>query len=197
MIAVWGIVLGLVLGKVRGGTFENLGKLQLRWLVLAFVALGIQLLTFPTPWWAHPPLAEATRGWHLFSYALIVAFLGANRRLVPLWGIAAGVMMNLVVITANGGLMPTNPDALSASGNQEVAERLAQSREATLGNVVVMSADTRLNVLGDWLYLPQWIPFGDAFSLGDVALMVGVAWLIQRAMVSKHVQPPKTDSGWD
>ncbi len=85
--------------------------------------------------------------------------------------------------------MPTNPEALSASGNHEVAQLLTESPEATLGNVVVMSADTRLNVLGDWLYLPPWVPFGDAFSLGDLALMIGVAWLIQRAMIGRYSNP--------
>jgi hypothetical protein len=122
--------------------------------------------------------------WHLGSYALVAAFLAVNWRLTPLWGIALGAALNVIVIGANGGLMPTDLRALERSGNAEVVELLASSPEATVANVVAMGPHTRLDFLGDWLYLPPWVPLGDAFSIGDAVLFVGVVWLIQRAMVS-------------
>lgn len=175
-----------MIGLLRGGTFENLGKLQLRGIPLVFAALGIQLLLFPTPWWPTPLIAIGVRLWHLGSYILIAAFLVANWRLTPLWGVTLGAALNVLVIAVNGGLMPTNLHALERSGHADVAEYLASTPGATTANVVAMGPQTSLNLLGDWLYLPAWVPFGDAFSIGDAVLMVGVAWLIQRAMVVKN-----------
>tara|TARA_B100000614_G_scaffold8871_1_gene8043 strand:- start:742 stop:1320 length:579 start_codon:yes stop_codon:yes gene_type:complete len=191
VIALWGIVLGLVIGLARGGSFENLGTLRLRGLPLVFLALAIQILTFPTPWWSAPPLASAARAWHLISYALLLVFLILNRRLVPLWGIAAGALMNIIVIAANHGLMPTDPHALAASGNPAVAEALTATPGATSGNVIAMGPNTRLDFLGDWLYLPPWVPFGDSFSPGDLVLMLGVAWLLQHAMRVRGAGTPR------
>jgi Kef-type K+ transport system membrane component KefB len=172
---------------VRGGTFENLGTLRLRAIFLVFVALGIQLLLFPTPWWPTPPIVSGVRAWHLASYFLLATFLAANWRLTPLWGVALGAALNTLVIAVNGGLMPTSLRALERSGNADVAEYLASTPDASTANVIAMGPQTTLDVLGDWLYLPAWVPFGDAFSIGDAVLMVGVAWLIQHAMVTKNL----------
>lgn len=149
------------------------------------MALGIQLLLFPTPWWPTPLITTGVRAWHLGSYTLVGAFLASNWRLTPLWGVTLGAALNVVVIAVNGGLMPTSLRALERSGNADVAEYLASTSGAATANVVAMGPHTSLNLLGDWLYLPAWVPFGNAFSIGDAVLMVGVAWLIQRAMVGK------------
>lgn len=182
MIALWGILLGVVIGFARRGKLENLGAVRLRGVWLVFFALAIQLLIFPTSWWAEPPISRATSVWHVGSYAMILAFLLVNRRIVHLWGIALGILMNLSAITANGGYMPTSLDALRASGRSSVVEQLLSSSGGSYGNVVVMSETTRLNFLGDWLSVPPWIPLGGGFSPGDLVLMIGVAWLIQSAM---------------
>ncbi len=186
MIALWGIVLGIVVGLVRGGSFDNLGTLHLRGLILVFAALGLQSLIFPTLWWSIPPLSWMPQVWHILSYVLLIVFLFANRKLPQLWGIAAGVMLNIIVISANQGFMPSNLDALAASGYPETAELLARSDGGNIRNIIAMGPDTRLNFLGDWLYLPPWVPFGVSFSPGDLILMIGVFWLIQHAMVVRN-----------
>lgn len=183
MIVIWGILLGVVVGFLRGGTFANLGTLRLRGVLLVFAALGIQLLTFPTPWWPQPPLAPVSAIAHIASYVLIAVFVVINRRVRGIVGIALGGFLNVVVIVANGGHMPSKLSALAASGNVEAATHLAENPGRTVGNVVAMGPDTRLNILGDRMYLPQWVPFGASFSIGDAVLAIGMLWLIQRAMV--------------
>lgn len=92
-----------------------------------------------------------------------------------------GLLLNLAVIAANGGYMPASAEALRRAGFSSVAQALeAGTRQ---GNTVLMSAKTRLNFLGDWLFLPAWVPLSSAFSLGDVLLGIGAAAFLTRRLV--------------
>jgi len=183
VIALWGVLFGLIIGFARGGSFAHLAATELKGLALLFAALALQLLIFPTPWWPEPPVAFATTFFHLASYALLVLFFFLNRALAPLWGVAAGMVMNLTVVAANGGYMPTSLRALRAAGEARIAEHLVHAADGTYGNVIRLSDSTRLNLLADRLAVPAWVPLGSAFSLGDLVLTISAAWLIQWLMV--------------
>lgn len=186
MIALWGIVFGLVIGFARRGSLRHLARFELRHGYLIFLALAIQLLIFPTPWWPEPPLSRATSLFHLASYGLILLFLVLNRQHKPFWGVGAGMALNLTVIAANGGYMPTRLQALRRAGDEEIADKLLTSADGTYGNVVIMDEATKLNGLGDWLSIPPWLPLASSFSVGDVILMVSVAWLLQGLMATRN-----------
>ena len=171
MILLWGAVLGVLLGWVTGGRLRNLERLQLRWGWLILASLAIQVLIFPLgP--ADPLLPYATVPLHFLSYGLLALFLGLNLRHWPLGLLALGLAANLVVIAANGGYMPASAEALRRAGMDEVAQTLLT--QGRLGNVVLMGEGTRLNFLGDWLWLPRWVPFSAAFSLGDFLIGLGL-----------------------
>ncbi len=180
MIAVGAVLLGLLIGFSRGGTLKGIGELRLRGLWVVFAALLIQMLIFPSPLIGQPPIRVGTQYLHIASYALIVGFLVWNRRV--LWPVMPGMVLNLVAIVANGGYMPASVDALYASGRTAVARALSASPDGTLSNVVAMGESTRLDILGDWLYVPPSVPLATSFSLGDVLLLFGIAWVIQAGM---------------
>ena len=183
MFPLWGLALGLVVGWLRGGTLTRLATLELKAVWLIFVALVLQLLIFPTPWF--PPLISwGTTYFHFASYALVALFFGANYRMGSLWTMALGMVINALVITANGGYMPASAGALRAAGKAYTATQLLNMQR--YANAVLMDEHTRLNVLGDWLYVPTWVPWANAFSLGDMVLMLGLAWLVQSAMVGRY-----------
>lgn len=48
-----------------------------------------------------------------------------------------------------------------------------------------MTEDTRLDFLGDWLYLPTWMPLSSVFSLGDGILSLGAASFLARRTVRR------------
>ena len=77
-----------------------------------------------------------------------------------------------MVIAANGGYMPASAQALRQAGMEEVAQTLLS--QGRLGNVVLMGEATKLNFLGDWLWLPGWVPLSAAFSLGDLLIGLGL-----------------------
>jgi len=179
MLYLIAIAIGLAIGFARGGRLPHLVRLRLRWLWLVPVALLIQLLIFPLVSGA-PLLPYAKAPLHILSYAILVFWLVMNVRGLPIGALLAGAACNLVTIASNGGYMPASTTALQRAGLGYTADRLQEGE--ILANVIRMSPSTRLNVLGDWLYLPSWIPFATAFSIGDVLIMVGLAWLIARGM---------------
>lgn len=180
MIPVGAIVLGLVIGFLRGGRLGALGQLRLGGIWILFLGLLLQLLIFPSPLWSPAPIRHGVEFLHVASYAFTVAFLIWNRRV--LWPVIPGMILNVLPIVANGGYMPASLDALRSSGRHEEAAALAASSDGTFGNVVVMGERTRLDFLGDWIYVPEWFPLATSFSIGDVLILAGIAWVIQAGM---------------
>ena len=188
MFPLWGLMLGLVIGFLRGGRLANLSALSLRAVWLVFTGLVLQLLIFPTPWF-NPLIQTGTEYFHFASYGLIALFFIVNWRVWTLWLMALGMVLNAIVITVNGGYMPASAAALEAAGKIEAAEQLRNATGHVYANTILMSENTQLNFLGDWLYVPSWVPLANAFSLGDLVLMIGIAWLIQSAMC-RPASPP-------
>lgn len=179
MILLWGAVVGLLLGWFTRGRLKNLEQLQLRagWLVLG--ALLIQVLIFPLGH-ADPLIPYATAPLHFLSYGLLALFLGLNFRHWPLALMSLGLVANVGAIAANGGYMPASAEALRQAGMEEVAQTLLS--QGRLGNVVLMGEATRLNFLGDWLWLPRWVPLSAAFSLGDLLIGLGLVFFFPYGM---------------
>ena len=102
---------GLLAGLLLGGSVGNLGSLRVRWLSLAYVGLGLQVLAFPSgllPW---STSAGAARVLWLASYVVLGAFVLRNVRLPGVALIGVGQLCNLAAITANGGDMPVTQRA--------------------------------------------------------------------------------------
>jgi hypothetical protein len=157
-----GVVLLVCLATVplAGGRLGALADVRFRapWLALAAIAVQIVVIS----------ILPGGAGWihhaaHLASYGLIAAFLWANRRLPFLWLAAIGGGLNLAAITANGGVMPADPDALAAAGIEQKAGDFANSTAV---------AHPHLSFLGDVFAVPSSLPVSNVFSVGDVILVV-------------------------
>ncbi len=178
MVLLWAILLGVLIGLVHHRGLAHLAQLKLRagWLVL--LAMLTQILILPLGPGAKPIVTWGMEYLHIGSYLLLLLFAVVNFRERALWVMALGMLSNLIVITANGGHMPASLDALRAAGRTATVERLLT--EGVSGNVVLMSDQTKLNFLGDIFWLPSWVPFANAFSIGDLLLALGVIWLLQK-----------------
>lgn len=182
MPLLWAVLVGLVLGYLRGGRLGNLAAVKLRWAWLLLPSLILQFLIFPLGS-REPIIPWGTPYWHILSYLFLLAFLTRNGRIPELIVMGTGLIFNFLAVVANGGYMPASAEALRRAGLESVAQALeAGSR---LGNTVLMTEDTRLNFLGDWLYLPAWMPLSSAFSLGDALLGLGAATFLARRMVRR------------
>ena len=147
-----------------------------RWLGVGFVALGLQLVLFNPPI-DEQPWALAWGRWIYIASMLAVIAVFVRNGVVPgaaraPWLIAAlGIALNVLVILANGGLMPQSPEALGAING-------VSRPETRLSNVAPLTADTRLPWLGDIIAEPEWLPLTNVISIGDLLLAAGAAWAL-------------------
>ena len=182
MVFLNAVLIAVVVGVLFGGSPAALGELRLRRVWLAYSAIGLQVVAFPSnvlPW-AMP--GGAARVLWLLSYALLIAMLTQNCHLRGASIVGAGLTCNLMAIVANGGLMPVTREALRASGHSY-----------DVRNNSISLAEPRLSGLVDRYAAPGWLPLGNVFSLGDVLIGVGIIVVIVLAMrprLLRRIVPP-------
>lgn len=164
-------ILGLVCGLLLGGRLGALGQLRVRHLWLAYAAVALQLVAFPSgrlPWSTSTDVAITL--W-LVSYVLLLALVFFNRRVTGFLLIGAGIVSNLIAILSNGGLMPAKISALRAAG---VLFRLH--------NNSVTTSRPHAALLIDRFAWPRWLPLANVFSVGDVLIGLGLLTVIVLGM---------------
>jgi hypothetical protein len=148
---------------LAGGKVAVLARARLARVPLLLGALALQVVVISVVPGAPDALLV---GGHLLSYGLALGFLWANRTIVGLWIVIAGTALNVVAITANGGVMPADSAAL---------ERAGRATEAGVFENSAVLADPRVRFLGDVFAVPDGVPFANVFSVGDVLIVVGAA----------------------
>jgi hypothetical protein len=108
---------------------------------------------------------------HVASYVAAGICVVLNHRLPGILLIGLGGALNGLVITLNGGTLPTSAEALRAAG------RAADADKFTNSGVV---DEPKLAFLGDAFATPAWVPGHSVFSIGDVAIWVGIGWFLWR-----------------
>jgi Family of unknown function (DUF5317) len=165
------VLVALVAGKLAGGSLDTLADTPLKGMRLAFAAIALQVIAFPSgvlPWGM--PSSAARVLW-LASFALLLAMLLRNARLFGIPLVAAGLLSNLIAILANGGLMPVRTSALADA-----------HRSYAVHNNSIEIVRPHLAALVDRWAVPNWIPLGNVYSVGDVLIAVGVFLAIVTAM---------------
>ena len=171
MFVLLAVPIGLLAGLLLGGRFEHLTGLRLRWANLAVAGLIGQVAIFSDAFVnAAPDLVPPL---YVASTAAVLVAVLANIRTAGMPIVAFGATLNLVAVLANGGYMPADPGALALAG-------LDQTGAVHLNSVA--NADPTLKLLTDVFAIPAGAPFATVFSLGDVILAIGIAWVIAAAM---------------
>jgi Family of unknown function (DUF5317) len=166
------IAVAAVVALARGGSLDRLAETDFRFGPLLLIALIVQ---FGLDLWNPPWLSEAGDLTVLLVTNLAVAiFLFVNRRLPGMLLAAAGMLLNVIVITANGG-MP-------------VSERAAEIAQMPITEVGIkhelLTDQTRLPWVADVIPVPV---VRRVISPGDVLLMSGIALLVYgRATAAKR-----------
>lgn len=162
------VIVGAVAGWLRAGrTLPD--RLPLRgavWIVLSFAVQVMTLL------WARPagPIVMGA----LLIGAMLLLLMGVwYDRSPAMVLVALGIVLNLVVMIANGGLMPLATDAIARQGLHPGAA-VGEIPTNAKGRIVDGSA-VRLRFLADVIEAPN----GGLLSLGDIVLAIGtgvLAW---------------------
>ena len=108
-----GLILGIIIGILRGGSLSNLVHQRIRYMSLVFVALFLQLgLDYAAS--QQIILARLVLPLHAFSYVLLFSFIFLNWDLPGMKWFAVGTALNFLVIVFNQGTMPVNLDKLGS-----------------------------------------------------------------------------------
>ena len=97
---------------------------------------------------------------------LLLIFVWLNRKQPGMWVLGLGLLLNLVVISLNGGWMPIAPETLMKLNVPQETWEIG-ARHAFSKDMVLTKEMTRLWFLSDFLTLPKWIPYRVAFSIGE------------------------------
>jgi hypothetical protein len=172
MLLVAAVLLSALAVPLLGGRLGALAELRLRHLWAAFAALGLAILGIGLP-----GLPDGLRSALLVAaYPVGAVFLLANRRVPGMPLVALGGALNLLAITANGGVMPASPTAMARAG-------LALDESGFQSSAAV--AEPRLAFLGDVFAIPASWPLSNVFSVGDVLIGVGLVWGLHRVCGSR------------
>jgi hypothetical protein len=174
------VLAGLGIGYLRGGRWQALDSLGVRWPLLPAVALALQMI-LAVP--ALRGLGGARPALLVVSYLLVGAWIWVNallrhdglRRGLIL--AAEGWLLNVFVMVANDG-MPVSRWALTAVGKGGIVVSQGQ-----LWKHVPLTAGTRVPLLGDVIPIP--VPLlRSVISIGDVVMLAGLAIAAAAAMTA-------------
>ncbi len=176
MILVYMMAVSVVIGYARGGRLKHYLENPLNGIVFPIAAFAIEAAL---PLLGVKFLAPAV----IAEYALLFLFVLLNRKLRPAWLMAAGVVMNAMVIFANGFRMPVTPVVQDPA----FARFVEMVRSGDLIEYVLVDWNAPLWFLGDTIPITRVVP-GIA-SIGDLVLAAGLFWLIQLFMKSSRKKP--------
>jgi hypothetical protein len=170
MFMLYSLAVGVATGWLVGGRLGGLGAITVRWARLAVIGLLAQIVLFFGP--VAERIGDAGTAVYLGSTLLVLIVVVRNSALPGLPLVAAGTVSNVAAILANGGSMPASPAALALVGHGVNAGYSNSS----------VSTDPALWMLTDVFAIPAPMPYANVFSLGDVLIGLGIAWVVVAAM---------------
>jgi hypothetical protein len=182
-----GILIGLIVGFIRAGLMNGLialSNIRIRGGLIFPALLLIQLVIFYMQDHNHF-LAQYNGYLFIVVYIVGLYILWLNRHVKGFWFIFAGVMLNFLVMLANGGRMPVSEEAASVLDPiylHMLKEGVIVSKHILLNN------STHLGFLGDIIPLSSPYPRSQAISIGDVVMNFGIFIYLQKVMLVHKVQ---------
>lgn len=178
------IIASLIVALLRGGSILRLGQLHIRHAYLILLGLALQLLVFS-------PLGARWEPWmgylYLASLVLLLLAVALNRDLPGITLLGLGLFLNLLVIAANGGLMPISLEAARRAGQFDVIA--AFETTGCYRHVAPMDEGTKLWFLGDSIVVGYPLPSAIVFSPGDILVALGAFIFLQWAMLGPNWLP--------
>lgn len=172
----------ILFALARGGKFMNLGLVRFRLPGLFLLGFSIQLIIFQKFWQENNETRPLTPVAYLVSLSIVLVALALNLRLAGIKILLFGFFLNFLAIVFNGGYMPVSISARATAGQPSLTPGQIAN------NVIGATPETPLALLGDIFSIPKGLAFPNVFSIGDLFIAAGGAFLIYKAMTA----PPQT-----
>lgn len=176
------VLLGLLVGKLRGGRSLNIGNLEFRGWVLILVAFLLQML----------PMLLGRMGWmarngHVLAFCtLILVFFivvwNCDKR--GFWLVALGAVSNILAMTTHGLKMPVSLTALQNAGHAELVDSIANNAVLNYTGLTQMTGWS--DYLGKMIALPDFYPLAQVISAGDIMMSMGIFLFVSGQMTTNH-----------
>lgn len=183
------LLLAVAIGILAGWGWARLQKhpyqapnLQVSWLaVIAFLPqLGMAYLPTTRNLVSGGLVATSL----IISLLLFLGFVWWNRRLPGMPILMIGLILNLLVMVANGGWMPIEPKTASQLVGTNVLQIIDAGSRFGQKDILLLPQQIHFGFLADRFLLPAWFPYQTAFSLGDILIALGVFWLLLKSPAS-------------
>ncbi len=165
------LLCSLAVGFLRGGDLKRLAQADLKgwWFYLTGFLLQVAIMS------ATFSLLERIRGL-VYSLSFLFLIVGSwlDRNLDGAWWIVAGLIMNGMVISSNGGKMPIYVVPAYFRDDAQARTHLP------------ITDSTRLWFLGDVIRFPLFGKHHLLLSPGDVLVAVGAFAVVQQLMVPRR-----------
>ena len=183
------IVAALLIGFLLRGSLLNLAEKPFRCLWLALIAVVLRFTVLSDTFLASPWGHLSVPG-QVLSFILLLIVAALNLSIPGMKAIGLGILLNLIVMVANGGYMPVSPDDLVEIGHPREAEILRAGGTDFYG--IALTAQTRLPFLADIFVLPRFFPIRYVFSPGDTLIGIGLVITLVWGMLTKSPSGSET-----
>lgn len=183
-----GAIIGVILGKIRGGKLSNLGFLSIRAWQLIIIAFIIQIvLIFSTE---SSFLLKYGTYIYDFSLLLLVFPLCMNIDKKGVWAIITGVIINLLIIAIHGGKMPISFESLNLAGKNDIIQGIKDG--INLRYMSLSHAKGFSKLFAKYIVIPKPYPLSKVMSIGDLLISLGIILLIQGGMIRSRFRNSDT-----
>ena len=179
MLLLVALIAGLLIGLGWASWWHRpyqVPTLQSTW--LAFAAFFPQIVIAYLPATRHLLADWLASTVLLVSLVFFAVFAWQNRHIPGMPILLAGLVLNLAVITTNGGWMPISPQTASRLTGSDVLGLASLGSRFGQKDILLLSQNMHFEFLADRFLLPDWIPYKVAFSLGDILVGTGIFWLL-------------------
>ena len=174
------IILGIIFGKIRGGSFRKLGDAVFRIPGLLFIVFIMHLITSIMVFVGNSFFLEYQLIIYIIVYLLFFIIIFFNLNYKSFWFVLVGTILNFTAIVNNNGRMPIDKSGLEQLGMDNLLNSL---KSDTLYNYISLEEAVGFTeYLGKIWTTPDGYPLSQIFSLGDVFIALGVFFIIQGFM---------------
>ena len=177
------LILGIIVGKLRGGQFKRLGYQTLRFPLILILAFLLLLGTSTLITLGYEKVIAFRMYLYILGYCFLFLVLFLNLHIRSVWFILIGAICNFAAITLNNGSMPIDLLVLEKMG---FANLLKSIEIGSLPNFIsINEAYSYTQYLAKRFSTPVLYPIKQIFSIGDALIAAGLFLYVQRIMQSK------------
>lgn len=172
-------ILSVIVAYLRKGRFKNLETVDFKacylLLVAAIIQIGISILKN-----IGILFGDSIFYFQLLSYILMIICIILNINKTSMKVFLIGVVLNFVVIFANGGKMPVSLNGIKGINDSIGLELPISDYDIKHQGI---TPDTKFAYLSDIILLPKPYPLPKILSIGDIFIMIGLFVFLQEGMV--------------